>query len=443
MAAGDAADITRLLVPAYYNAWNDFVSGTAKELWLIGGRASIKSTVSAYMVAAGVMAHPNVNAMVLRKHREDLKSSVYPQIYKAIERIDALMPEQRIMSRWRFRTNPMDMTFDGRRAIIFHGLDDPRKRKSETPPHGYFGFLWLEELDEFSGIDELSSLRKSVLRGGPIGQSIYTFNPPQSSASWVNAEAMKVKAGRKVYRTTYRDILAYHPEWLGETFIRDAEDLRRTDEKRYRHELLGEITGTGGEIFSNVCAEEITDAQIESFIERGQDRYGLDFGFTNDPTHLSSSAYDKAADTVYIFGEWRRHGQFTDGIFRAIEERGLLKRDIVGDRAEPRVIGELRFRGAKVRSCWKSPGGWREDGLRWMRSRRRIVIDPKRCPKTLEEFLHYEYDRYGNGEFKTSYPDGNDHAIDAVRYAHETDIRRALKSFTSMPSAKKRVFSGV
>lgn len=429
-----------LVVPAYYRAIDLFNARVARELWLVGGRASIKSTVAAYLVALLVMAHRGVSAMVMRKHSVDIRTSVYPNIRQCVRWLSELWPEQRLLERWRFREDCRFMTFDGNRGIVFHGLDDPQKRKSEKPPWGgYFGGMWCEELDEFSP-DEISSVRKSVLRGGEVGQSIYTFNPPPSSASWTNAEAARVKEGRYVFRTTYLDVLPYHPEWLGETFLKDAEDLKRSDERRYRHELLGEATGTGGEIFTNVVAGEITDAQIAEFRERGQSRIGIDFGFTNDPTVILQSAYVKEEETIYVFGEWRRHGQFTAQIHEAIVALGIQREAMVADSAEKRVIGELRYRGDNVRASWKSPKGWREDGLRWLRSRRRIVVDTLRCPGAWNELLHYEYDRYGNGDFKTEYPDGNDHAIDSLRYAHETDIRRGLIQFTSTPVGKKRVF---
>ena len=429
-----------LIVPAYHRAFDLFVSRTTRELWLAGGRASIKSTVAAYLVALLMMMHRGVSAMVLRKHSVDIRTSVYPQIRQSIAWLAAKFPEQRIEERWKFREDGRLMTFDGSRGIVFHGLDDPQKRKSEKPPWGgYFGGLWCEELDEFSP-DEISSVRKSVLRGGPIGQSIYTFNPPQSSAAWVNAESARSKPGRHVFKTTYLDILPFHPEWLGDTFLKDAEDLKASDEKRYRHELLGEATGTGGEIFTNVEAGVITDEMVAAFRERGQSRIGIDFGFTNDPTVILQSAYVPEERTIYVFGEWRRHGQFTEQIHEAIVSLGIQRDVMIADSAEKRVIGELRYRGDNVRASWKSPAGWREDGLRWLRSRRRIVVDTARCPGAWGELVHYEYDRYGNGEFKTQYPDGNDHAIDALRYGHETDIRRGMIQFASMPVGKKRVF---
>ena len=55
---------------------------------------------------------------------------------------------------------------------------------------------------------------------------------------------------------------------------------------------------------------------------------------------------------------------------------------------------------------------------------KKIVIDPERCPETMKEFTHYEYDRNSDDEVISSYPDANNHAIDAVRYALNPVWRR-------------------
>ena len=414
-----------LIVPAYHRPNDLFFSGLAKELWLMGGRNSIKSTDAGYLVPLGVMANPGVNAMVLRKHDVDLKTSVYPNIKQCIHWLDELWPEQHLLERWSFRKDCREMTFDGSRSIIFHGLDDPTKRKSEKPPlGGYFGYLWLEELNEF-GQDEIKSLRKSVLRGGRIGQSIYTFNPPQSKAEWVNAEAARPKPGRYVFKTTFLDILPYHPEWLGDTFIQEAEEARLADSPEWHHELMGEAIGTGGEIFANCEAREITDEEIQNFKDRGWDRYGLDFGFTNDPTALTGSAYDPNSRTLYIWLADGGHGMFEEDIAEMIHKHGLDYETIVADSAEPRAIAKLQRMGFKVRSCWKSDG-WPDEGLKWMRSsRRRIVIDPRphRAKKAWDEFSNYEFAKYKNGDFRPDYPDKNNHWIDSTRMGQEDNIK--------------------
>jgi phage terminase large subunit len=55
----------------------------------------------------------------------------------------------------------------------------------------------------------------------------------------------------------------------------------------------------------------------------------------------------------------------------------------------------------------------------WLQSLNAIVIDPRRCPKSKDEFSSYEYERTKDGEIISGYPDANNHNIDAVRYATE------------------------
>lgn len=45
-----------------------------------------------------------------------------------------------------------------------------------------------------------------------------------------------------------------------------------------------------------------------------------------------------------------------------------------------------------------------------------------RCPHAANEFYNYELERDSRGEFKASYPDKDNHTIDAVRYALEDDM---------------------
>ena len=428
-----------LLVPAYHGIWDALVSGRVREGWIAGGRGSIKSTFSSYLAPAVVMASPGVNAMVCRKQQVDVKSSVYPAVKEAIGRLDMLAPQAGIWRRWSFRKDATRMDFDGARSIVFHGLDDSTRRKSEMPPlGGYYKFLWLEELTEFDGTEELSSLRKSILRGGGGCFSVYTYNPPKSSAAWVNAEASVAKASKRLWKTTWLDVLPYHPEWLGETFIEDAREQERADPVGYRHEMLGEATGTGGEIFANVVTEEIGDEKIARFKERGQCRYGLDFGFTNDPSALTMEAVDENGD-IWIWGSDGGRGMFEEDIAAMLARHGLTDEPINADSAEPRAIAKLRQLGVRrIHPCHKAPG-WPEDGMRYMRStRRRIHVDSRRAPDAHRELTHYEYDRYKDGTYHTAYPDRDNHWIDAARYGLEPDVMRSVERRIVMPRAFQR-----
>ncbi len=291
-------DITSLIAPCYYEAYNDFWAETYREQWFAGGRGSGKSSFISILVVLGVMAHPEASAICFRKIGSDLKDSVYNQIVWAIDMLG-------LTSEFRYGLSPLKITRKRTgQVIMFYGLDDPAKRKSIKCPHGYFRFLWLEELDQYAGMAELRSVRQSVLRGGEIFQSFYSFNPPEAVTSWVNAEAKKVTEGRMVYRSNYLDIPV---EWLGSQFVAEAEALRRDNFKFYQHEYLGKATGTGGEVFTNVVDQKISDEQIKIF-KKAAIAWGMDFGFTNDPSTLIGTIYDTDKKTIYIPPEWYAPG---------------------------------------------------------------------------------------------------------------------------------------
>lgn len=440
---GTRASLDDLIVPAYHRAFDLFLSLVTRELWLMGGRASIKSTVAAYLVVLLVMMHKGVNAMVLRKHNVDIRTSVYPNIRQCIEWLAAKFPEQRLLDRWKFRDDGRFMTFDGCRGIVFHGLDDPQKRKSEKPPWGgYFGAMWAEELDEY-GRDEIRSIRKSVLRGGPIGVSVYTFNPPRSKRNWVNMEAARAKAGRHVFKTTFLDVLPYHPEWLGQTFIDEAMQARAEDGDEWNWELMGNAVGTGTEIFPKCEQGEITDEMIARFKRDGLARYGLDFGFTSHPTVLTESAYVEEERTLYVWRGRYLKRAFEEDIYAEIEERRLLDAEIVADNAEDRAIAKLREMGVKrIRPCSK-PEGWRDVGIRFL-AKCRIVIDsrPHRAKDVWEEMSVYAFATYVNGDLKDGYPKEGDDGMDSIRYAQEDVIKAHYRpKVWTLPQGYKRKYA--
>ena len=106
----------------------------------------------------------------------------------------------------------------------------------------------------------------------------------------------------------------------------------------------------------------------------------------------------------------------------------MLKRhlhdEIIADSAANRSIATLRDLGfSRLRGCRKyaAHGGTSvTDGMKWLQSRAKIVIDPQRCPWTAREFSEYEYaiDKK-TGEVMPGYVDAANHSIDMTRYAME------------------------
>jgi phage terminase large subunit len=101
--------------------------------------------------------------------------------------------------------------------IVFKAADNPRKMKSINLGRGYIKFAWFEEVDQFTGMEEIRNIIQSVFRGEDKRRiSFYSYNPPKSGRNWVNQETKIPKPGRLVHHSDYRDVL---PEWLGKLIL--------------------------------------------------------------------------------------------------------------------------------------------------------------------------------------------------------------------------------
>ena len=171
------------------------------------------------------MQHPQCHAVVLRKVRNTIKNSVYPQIQWGIERLG-------VLDRYKFITSPHEITYTPTgQKILFFGLDDPAKVKSIKLPFGYVGIVWFEELDQFSGMEEIRNVLQSLLRGGSTYWVFCTYNPPKSRNNWVNEEILVDDPDRLVHHSTY---LTVPEDWLGPQFLAEAEKLKARNEMAYR-----------------------------------------------------------------------------------------------------------------------------------------------------------------------------------------------------------------
>lgn len=425
------ATLEELTAPIYYEPWNDIITKKITEAWFPGGRYSGKSGFAAFVISCLLMNKGNeqCHAVVLRKHHVDLKGSVLNEIKIAISRLGC---DKYFID----RGDPLRLVRkDTGQTITFLGLDDPRKHKSKKPAFGYIGIVWFEEADEFSSWDEIESVIISMQRSDRPFLVIVTFNPPMSTAHWINKKVNEPFPGRKVYRTDYRDIVVMG--WLPPAVLERIEHMRKTNFELYRHIFLGEATGTGNEIFTNLKAETISDEQIESWHDKS---YGMDFGIVNDPTVLEGTHYDHDRDILYFFDEAvLMHPYYTD-IYKMLQRKGLDKTPIIADTAPAGWIQNINQLGANLKPCHKAPD-WPELGVNWMRSRTKLVVDPERCPLAYEELAGYMSDTFKDGTPKERLPDRNNHGIDGGRYSQEHNIKASVaKKFIGAPVAFKRKF---
>lgn len=403
--------ISSLVPEKFRPIWRDMRAFGHDEYWMVGGRGCAKSTEAALRVVTSLVEDPDANAVCYKKHYTELKDTVLAECQKAINRLGW-------GSLFTVTERPANIVFKptGQR-ILFRGLDEADKSKGLTVTRGYIQVAWFEEYSQFAGQKEIDTVLQSIGRGGPKFQVLATYNPPETRSNWVNQEVAKLNPNRMVEHFTYLDI---PPEWLGPVFFRLADRIKAENPLRYAHEYMGEVTGTGGEVFRNLEAVTLTDEEIANFRRK---RWGMDFGQA-DPTVLVGTNYEQGEDVLTFFDEWGKPDAFLSEMYDAIAERNLLMTPIVGDEGGggKGCIKELRARGVRrIVEAYK-PAGSVAKGMRWYRERRRIRIDPRRCPNTWAEFSGYEYEQLRDGTYRNEYPDKDNHRIDAGRYANEDEI---------------------
>lgn len=380
-----------------------------REFYLEGGRGSTKSSFISEKIIELLENNPRMCAVVLRKVKDTLKDSVFAQLEWAIDMLSETYPG--LKDRYKLTKSPLEITNTRTGQVIyFRGADDYGKIKSlKTPKDMYVGITWYEEFDQFAGMMEVRKINQSLIRGGDDFIQFYSYNTPASSQHFVNIEKIVPKDSRIVHLSDYRTV---PKKWLGQAFIDEANFLKDVNDKLYRNEYLGEMTGVGGNVFENVELREITDEEISTF---DYNYYGLDFGWV-DPVAFNGMYYNPNRRELYIYEELHGSKISNEKLGEMLEP--WKEQLIICDSAEPKSIGDLKSYGYLAKGAIKGPGSV-EYSMKWLASLSKIIIDQRRCPYTTTEFLNYEFEQDKDGNYITSYPDGNDHHISAVRYAME------------------------
>lgn len=404
---------------AFVDLYRDIKERKHDDYWLEGGRGSIKSSFWSEIVPEELENNPNWCAICIRKVANTLKDSVYSQLEWGMDKLSETYPF--INDNWTKTKSPLEMKNKNTgQMIYFRGADDPGKIKSIKPPKGmYIALIIYEEFDQMNGMNEVRKIDQSVKRGGNEFLTFRIYNTPKSKRHFVNVEKRVPNAKRLVHRSTYLDVPV---EWLGKPFFDDAELLRENNPTIYANEYLGEETGDGGNVFENVELREITDTEIENFDYLYQ---GIDFGWYPDPLAWTKMCYQPNKKFLYIFDEFVVNKMSNADVWRHLQEDKSVTQDdqITADSAEPKSIGDFQDYGALIYGAKKGPDSV-DYSMKWLSSLAKIIIDPKRCPTSAEEFSTYEYQQDKDGNYISGYVDKDNHCIDSVRYAMNPIWRR-------------------
>lgn len=422
----NAIKFSEIIAPAFHQIHRDLRDETYSEFWLKGGRGSTKSTFAAQQIVFSLIRDTNANAIAFRKTGNTIRDSILPTILSAIDRLEKSAKFDHIKS-------PTEITYlPTSQKILMRGLDDESKIRSIKAEKGYFKVLWFEELQEFSGMEEIRSVRQSVTRGGDKFITIFTFNPPKDPHHWIYTELGYANPDRVIHHSHYNQVPRH---WLGEEFFKIAERLKENNFEAYQHEYDGIPVGNPEEIvFSGKY--EVRDFITPPLNQIYQQRYfyGADWGFSVDPTVLLR-CFITSDNCLYIdYESYKVKCELDDTpiLFDKIPESRRWK--IYADSARPETISFMSRRGFNIQGVSKaradrdhtSARGYVEDGIEYLRSFKKIIIHT-RCEKTLEEFRRYSYKVDKNsGEILPQLEDSWNHCIDALRYALADYIYRNI-----------------
>lgn len=231
--------ISELIIPKYLRIFNDTQH---KHIILTSGRAGTKSSYAAIRTDYQIIADPHGSAVVLRKHHNKLRKTVYKEMLRGINRLQ--IPKKRFS----ITKSPMEITYRKYNTTIYFsgsdGIDDTKGIIDEDKP---IKLVVIDEATEFfddgEGEDELANIEATFVRGNSAGfQMLYLYNPPKNPNAPVNVWCKKMEQRPDCIHihTDYRDV---PEEWLGRDLIESAETMKAADEKMYRWTWLGEPVG--------------------------------------------------------------------------------------------------------------------------------------------------------------------------------------------------------
>lgn len=416
-----------------------------------GSRASKKSKTTALWIIYNMMKYPDANTLVVRKVFRTIKDSCFTELKWAVHRLE-------VDHLWKFNMSPLEAEYiPTGQKIYFRGLDDPLKVTSITVESGSLCWVWLEEAYEVTREEDFDMLDESIRGVVPEGlfkQITFTFNP-WNERHWLkrrffdeitgyDAEGKPKYEAREKSISDDGEVMAITTnymcnEWLDEADKKLFETMKKNNPRRYAVAGLGGWGIVDGLVYENWEEKEfeviskqeylkLDEAErirtLYVFAEDVQSAFGLDFGYTNDPTAFFAGFIDLEKKKIYVWDEIYEKGLSNRRICERITEAGYGKERITADSAEPKSIDELKGLGLRVKGATKGKDSI-NNGIQFIQDFK-IYIHP-RCNNFITEISNYTWDKDKFGTTLNKPIDDFNHLMDAMRYALEGYIQRGSR----------------
>jgi phage terminase large subunit len=268
----------------------------------------------------------------------------------------------------------------------FISLDQPQKVRGRKRD-----MLYINEANELYFED----WQQLILR--TTDKAILDYNP--SDEFHFIYEKIKPRDDAEFFITTYKD----NP-FLDIETVNEIERLRFVDENYWKIYGLGQVGSSQALIFRiNECNSIPAEAKFLSF--------GMDFGFTNDPTTLV--AIYQQGDNIYLKELLYQTGLTNRDINEKLRLHSVDRKEIFADSAEPKSIEELYRMGWNIKPATKGQGSVKI-GIDMMK--RYQIHVTKDSVNMIKEFRNYKWQEDKNGNVLNTPVDMFNHTIDAIRY---------------------------
>lgn len=375
-----------------------------------GGRGSAKSYTVALMAAVWGYSEP-LRILCARELQASIRESMHAEISKAIKSVPWLADHYEVGEHYIRGRNGTEFIFRGLRHNItaiksMSGIDLCIIEEAEDVPES----SWIDLLPTIRAPkSEVWVVWNPKIDGSPVDKR-FRKNPPD--------DAMVVEMH-------WRD----NPWFTIELDKQRKDDQRWMDPSTYAHIWDGAYLVNSD---AQVLAGKVAVQDFEAQAGWNGPYYGLDFGFSQDPT----AAVRCWIHDGCLWVDYEAHSQHLEidatAAFLTRHIPGIEAHTMRADSARPESISYLQRHGLpRVIAAPKWPGSV-EDGIAHLRSYRQIVIH-SRCERLIEETRMYSYkvDRL-TGDVLPVLVDAWNHGIDAVRYALAPLIRRRDPSVVSM-----------
>ena len=354
-----------------------------KIVILRGGTRSGKSYSVIQWLIVKAIEESGVVISVVRKSFPSLRIS-------ALRDFKTIMSDLGIWEEDRWVATEKAYRFDNGSMVEFLSVDDAEKRKGTKRD-----YLFIDEANELDYADFFQLFIRTTFK------TILAFNPSFSKQHWIYTQ-VAIHPEAEEFVSTYRD----NP-FLDLGIVQEIERLKDISPSYYKTYGEAEFGMVEGLIFDNIRVIDEIPEEAKLLC------YGLDCGYTNDPTSLIGIF--KLDDTLIleeiVYMRGLLGNQIANFCLGAYNKFG--REEVWIDSSEPRLRDELIRYGVNCKSVTKGPNSI-QMGIDTMKQHHISVT--KGSSNLLSELFSYSWKKDKAGNVINEPEDFNNHAIDAARY---------------------------